>query len=142
VLSQLIAAALIAWVSPADRQRPASCYRYGAETTELRGVVKRRIFPGRPRYESIKGGDQPDTVYVLVLASSLCVIDEDNSGTRRDIRQIQLYASQRGSKAVRSHLGRAWAVRGRLRRAELGWHHLPVLLEVKTPVEPRERRAV
>jgi len=51
-----------------------ACYRYERDSVEARGQVVRRVSPGRPKYEDVKRGDEPDTVYVLQLVSPLCTL--------------------------------------------------------------------
>jgi hypothetical protein len=39
------------------------CLKYEPEVVELKGKVKRVVFPGRPNYESVKAGDEPEPYY-------------------------------------------------------------------------------
>lgn len=55
---------LLAASSGAMAGQPADCLKDG-DTVSLTGKVWRETFPGRPNYESIENGDEPETVWVL-----------------------------------------------------------------------------
>ncbi|MFZ1980474.1 MAG: hypothetical protein WAU61_04145 [Smithella sp.] len=51
----------------------AECVNYEPDSVSLTGKIIRKTFPGRPNYENIKTGDEPETYWILILAKSLCV---------------------------------------------------------------------
>ena len=114
-------------------QPAASCYRYDADSVALAGRVERRVYPGRPNYESTKRGDEPDTVFVLRLARPLCVATSSDHEGHRGIREVQLYYSAEDAAAIRALRGKSTLMKGTLLAAAWGWHHLPVLLHVRLP---------
>jgi hypothetical protein len=113
------------------------CYEYGRDTVELRGQVVRRVYPGRPNYESIKQGDEPDTVYVLRLASPLCTVASPEGEAQIDVREVQLDFSAADARAVKAMNRQVVKIHGVLEEWAFGWHHLPVLLEIRLPRSPR-----
>jgi hypothetical protein len=48
---------------------PPKCLDYGGEMVALTGKLHRATFPGRPDYESIADGDEPETGFYLTLAA-------------------------------------------------------------------------
>jgi hypothetical protein len=121
------------------------CLKYEPEVVELKGKVKRVVFPGRPNYESVKAGDEPEPYYVLFLPKGVCVQgnpkDDINSETEKDIKSMQLMITD--YKKYRPLLGKNVAVKGKLMHSHTGHHHTKVLLQVEsmtatpnTPVEP------
>src|SRR6476659_9483404 len=99
LLSALLLASL-----PAASHR--TCYRYERDSVEARGQVVRRVYPGRPNYESIKRGDEPDTVYVLRLQSPLCTVDSAVGEARQNVREVQLYFAAADTSAVKAMNGK------------------------------------
>ena len=42
-------------------------------STELNGLLKRETHPGRPNYESVEKGDEPETGFYLYLDAPVCI---------------------------------------------------------------------
>lgn len=121
------------------------CLKYEPEVVELKGKVKRVVFPGPPNYESVKDGDQPEPYYVLFLSKGVCVQgdpkDEINSEAEKDIKSMQLMITD--YKKYRPLLEKNVTVQGKLMHSHTGHHHTKVLVQVEnmkatpnTPVEP------
>lgn len=110
------------------------CLKYEPEVVEMKGKVKRVIFPGPPNYESVKTGDQPEPYYVLFLPKGVCVQgdpkDEINSETEKDIKSMQLMITD--YKKHRPLLGKNVTVRGQLMHSHTGHHHTKVLVQVES----------
>lgn len=123
--------ALLLTRSPRLNQR--SCYRYERDSVEARGQVVRRVYPGRPNYENVKRGDEPDTVYVLRLASPLCTVASAEGDGRTNVKEVQLHFSAVDALAVKAMNGKTVTIHGTLEEWSLGWHHLPILLHVRLP---------
>ena len=49
------------------------CLPYEPASVTLTGKTFRKVFPGRPNYESIKDGDEPEPAWLLRLAKPICV---------------------------------------------------------------------
>lgn len=50
------------------------CLEYEPKVISLSGTLVRETHPGRPNYESIAGGDEPETIWVLRLKEAICVL--------------------------------------------------------------------
>ena len=132
VVRPVVILALLAHAGAAEAQAPR-CHRYERDTVVLSGRVERRVYPGRPNYESVRAGDEPDTVYVLRLNAPLCTTATQEFEARAGVRDVQLYFAREDAAGVRALRGRSATLRGTLTGAVWGWHHLPVLLEVRFP---------
>src|SRR5829696_4281477 len=49
------------------------CLPYEPVSVKLTGKTFLKVFPGRPNYESIKEGDEPEPAWLLHLAKPICV---------------------------------------------------------------------
>ena len=111
------------------------CLSYEADSVRLTGTISRKTFPGPPNYESIRRGDQPETYWILHLASPICTTASAENDAESNVSDIQLILTPRQYALYRNCAGgRARAVvtaRGKLLHAITGHHHTQVLLEVK-----------
>jgi hypothetical protein len=113
----------------------APCLRYEPDTVAVTGTLARKTFPGRPNYESIADGDEPETGFYLELATPICTVaspdsTRDNNGALRGVRLVQLVLDSAGYARLRPSLGRQLTVRGTLFAAITGHHHAPLLIRV------------
>lgn len=119
----------------------SQCLKYEPVVVSLHGKLERMVFPGRPNYESITGGDEPEAYFYLRLPASICVgsADSDNSAdeAKSGIRLVQLLLDEDGYKRLRPLLGHSVTVKGTLEGAMSGHHHAPVLLKVSQPSRVR-----
>src|SRR5437773_9398265 len=111
----------------ADGTTPLSdstpCYRYDRDTISLAGTLTWRIYPGRPNYESVEQGDQPDTVVVLQLKQPFCTQASDDFDGHQAVREVQLIVPWEDFHfIVRRPKSRA-RLAGTLSGAVWGWHH-------------------
>lgn len=117
------------------------CLKYEPVVVSLHGKLERLVFPGRPNYESIAGGDEPEAYFYLRLPASICVGSADSNNyadeAKSDIRLVQLLLDEDGYKRLRPLLGHSVTVKGTLEGAMSGHHHAPVLLRVRQPVRVR-----
>lgn len=116
----------------------STCLRYGPDTVAVSGTLARLTFPGRPNYESIKNGDEPETGFYLRTAPPICTIGSPDSmmtdeGTLRGVRLVQLLLDSAGYARLRPQLGRLVTVRGRLVVGGTAHYHAPLALEVLWP---------
>jgi hypothetical protein len=97
------------------------------------------VYPGRPNFESIAGGDEAESGFYLNLAQPICARSaypdqEDASLVPRDsVVRVQLVLDSAGYARLQSHLQQSVEVRGTLFSSFTGHHHAPVLLQVLTP---------
>ena len=106
-----------------------ACLRYEPDTVAIAGILTRKTFPGRPNYESVKEGDEPETGFFLEVPVSPDSAD-DNNGSLHDIRLVQLVLDSAGYARLNPRLGRQVTLRGTLFAAFTGHHHAPLLLRV------------
>jgi hypothetical protein len=114
------------------------CLHYGPEVFELVGIMRFRVYPGPPNFESVKAGDAPENNWVLQLARPICVTlsQPDPHGVNEPESGIQLLQLiQPDYKASRHLLGKRVKVKGHLLHAITGHHHTKVMLEVLS-IEP------
>ncbi len=126
-----------------------ACLRYEPDTVALTGTLSRRTEPGPPNYESVRGGDAPETYFYLDLPRPACTIGAADSESANDpvsgVRQVQLVLTQAGYDRLRPYLRRHQVVtlRGTLFAAISGHHHAPLLLRVTDfgalPAIPKRR---
>jgi len=96
------------------------------------GVVSLEVFPGRPNFENIKDGDEPEKAWILTVSSKekkerfqLVVIDRDE----------QKFAT------LRKSVGKKVAVEGLAWEAQTGHHHTPFLITVRSIQEEPSQAA-
>ena len=108
--------------------------RYEPAVVECRGRLRLVYFPGPPKYESMKDGDEREAVYILELEEPFDIATandpktplNDSEGWGRNVKRIQL--TNYGILGRR--IGKKVTVRGRLSEAIFGHHHTSVLMEV------------
>jgi|SRR5215813_277283 len=113
------------------------CLSYEPTEVKLSGTIISKTFPGPPNYESIKGGDEPETYWMLVLPHPVCVDQTDPAELinvpKHNIRRIQLaFRDEKDDRTYRSLLGRRVMATGTLYGSYTGHHRTPVLLMVHT----------
>ncbi len=134
--SVLFTGASVAMPSPSSPHRTGpACLRYEPDTVAIAGSLTRKTFPGRPNYESVKEGDEPETGFYLEVPGPVCTIASpdsanDNNGSLHDVRLIQLVLDSAGHARLKPRLGRQVTLRGTLFAAFTGHHHAPLLLRV------------
>lgn len=114
----------------AEDARQPSCLRYES-AVRLRGTIRRETFPGRPNYESVERGDEPETIWLLQLARPLCATaDGEDSESERDVHEVQLVLTPRQYQRWRTLVGARVVAAGKLFHSSTGHHHTRVLLNV------------
>ena len=115
----------------------AECLNYEPESTFLTGKIVRKTFPGRPNYESIKEGDEPETYWILVSAEPLCLNGKKDKNGKQlynpesNVYQVQLVFMGNEYRTYRNLVGKNVIVRGSLFSMQTGHHHTNVLIAVK-----------
>ena len=110
-----------------------ACLRYEPDTVRLSGSLTRLTFPGRPNYESVAAGDQPETGFYLRVPAPICTTASREYAAQAGIRLVQLVLDSLGYAALKSYLGRRVTLRGTLTGAITAHHHAPVLLILTKP---------
>ena len=104
------------------------CVEPNDEKVELVGEVKTETFPGRPNYESIEKGDEPETVWILTIKNPICF-----NGIKEKQKRFHLFWL--GTKKHIKSAGR-YKITGKTMESHTGHHHTPVLIEVEHAVQP------
>jgi len=113
-------------------QLPRRCLSYEPPAVTLTGRITRKTFPGRPNYESIKKGDEPETYWILHLTQPVCL----NGGESPDVPEkyvsdMQLvFMSEQPYVRYRKLFGKRVVISGTLYHAHTGHHHTSVLITV------------
>ena len=108
-----------------------ACLQYHPAVVSLTGTLERRTYPGRPDYESIKKGDEPETHFYMKLRRSVCTSGNPQSPDaypQHDVNLVQLVLEPAGYRQLRPKLGRNVTLRGLLYAQHTGHHHAPLLL--------------
>ena len=98
----------------------------------LAGKLVRRTFAGPPSYESIKGGDRPETYWLLALDQPVCVhlpADDASGAATARADEVQLMLDPTQYKPDRWLLGRRVVATGVPMGAISGHHMTPFLLK-------------
>jgi len=137
--SLAIAFAVIAAIANGQSRAsaPAGCVAYDSDTVSLAGRVIRRVYAGRPGYESVARGDEPDTVLVLVLDGPLYPVT--TSFSRLTIASVKFNCTSPAKRFLSTlgQLGSRMTLRGTIEGAVWGWHHLPVVFHTRLPPPPQ-----
>ena len=115
------------------------CLPYEPEVALLTGTISKKTFPGPPNYESIKGGDKPETYWVLHLARPVCTKAGGDNEAETGVTDVQLTLTRKQYALYKKFAGRKapLTIKGKLSHAITGHHHTPVLMEVLTITEPQ-----
>jgi hypothetical protein len=109
------------------------CLNYEPSIVQLTGIMKRITYPGRPNYESIEAGDEPDTGWYLILKHPICTNEkatDDNYPALTNESKIQLVVRAAQYGEYRHFVNSTVAVEGSLFAASTGHHHTNLLLQV------------
>lgn len=117
-----------------NQQMSQDCLSYESPAVTLKCEISRKTFAGRPNFESIENGDEPETYWVLHVASPICVNgDKDipNGETAEsNVSDIQLSLDEKQYAQYKDLPGKQVVVNGKLSHAISGHHHTNVLLNV------------
>jgi len=114
----------------------ADCLKEGQEVT-FTGSISRETFPGRPNYSSIDDGDEPETVWILTIASPNCVVaksmeDGQTYEVAKSTTRFQLVFPDANEYGRHKSLVENQArIRGQIRVGYTGHHHTKAMIEVQ-----------
>lgn len=116
----------------ASAQSTDDCLSYETRGVQLTGRIFTKIFPGRPNYESIKKGDEPEEAWIIRLAKPICVkANEQGDDAENNVSEIQLVLRGNQFAQIRSLMKRGTVtVTGSLFHSHTGHHHRAVLIWV------------
>ncbi len=116
-----------------------SCYHYRPAPVSLTGRLIQRTLPGPPNYQSIKRGDRPQVVDLLILEAPICTIADYKDSPNTDAFQgqdtVQVRRAEPTWREVRRLSGRRVVVTGTLAEWALGPDRTPVVID-PTAVRP------
>ena len=113
----------------------ANCLKDGQDVT-FTGGISRETFPGPPNYESIDDGDEPETYWILTVATPNCVVAESIEGgelyeAARSTSRFQLVLTGKEYENQASLVGNRALVSGQLFVGHTGHHHTKALIDVR-----------
>ncbi len=118
-----------------DDQKEEICLLYEPAQVEVSGKIKREVFPGRPNYEDVTKGDEPEYCWILHLASPISVNskqdDDIDNVSETNIKEIQLVFDKEEYNTYRKLLNQPVVVSGSLFHSHTARHHTKVLIKVK-----------
>jgi len=118
---------------PSTVAQPGQCLSYAPAAVTLVGALTSKTFPGRPNYESVEKGDEPETYWILSIAQPICT-NQSQDGSHEaahDVSALQLlFTKSEMYQTYRSLLDTNVKVTGSLFSAETAHHHTPVMLQV------------
>lgn len=120
--------------------------RYEPQEVTLQGVIRRQVFPGRPNYEDIAKGDEPEPYWILELSTPVDVVgekDADLNITETGVCSIQLVFGVPGTKSYADYpnfIGKYVTVTGQLFHSFSGHHKTAVLISVRDIKKSRTAR--
>lgn len=124
----LLASGLVATV-PSVYSSDTHCLRYEPQTATLTGRLERRTYPGRPNYENVQNGDEPEMGLYLVLPHPVCTKGRGIwYGAQKDVTLVQLVLEQRDYVDLQPFLEKTVTLRGQLFSRQTAHHHAPLLL--------------
>ncbi|KTD77164.1 DUF4431 domain-containing protein [Legionella waltersii] len=107
------------------------------QATQLQGKISIETFPGRPNYESIKDGDEPEVYWILTTKKPYCGQGVGFNDEGQEITQIeknqtrfQLILTPEQYKQWKALLPNNVTVEGSMMMAHTGHHHTAMLLQV------------
>lgn len=111
---------------------------YEPEVAKLTGMIKIKIFPGPPNFESIKNGDAKEEGGYLILDQPIDVdlvqgttdSDDDINEPEKNIRLLQLVIHSKKHWDLIKNNNRV-RITGTLFHAHTGHHHAQVSLEIQ-----------
>jgi len=116
------------------RSEPRGCVSYEPTVVTLKGVIDRRTFAGRPNFESIKDGDEPETYWILHLNNPICVeargrrSDDPDSQPESGVSRLQMNLDEKQYAQYKDLVGMQVSVTGKLAHGFSGHHHTDVQL--------------
>lgn len=118
-----------------------SCLTDG-DSAELTGKVWRETFPGPPNYESIEGGDKPQTYWILTTDQPYCgeAYNMESGSTHRlpgKLTRFQLVLDNDQYADNQSLVFENATVKGKMFSSHTGHHKTSMLIDVES-IKSRE----
>jgi hypothetical protein len=110
----------------------AACLPYSPAVVTISGKLEELTFPGRPNFQDVRQGDEPETGFYLSLPAPICTVGEADSPDaypQKSIVLVQLLLNQDDYDKLRPLLGKNISISGTLMAAFTGHHHAPVVID-------------
>ena len=118
------------------RASAQDCLSYEPRVERVTGTILKKTFPGPPNYESIRGGDRPETFWILHLDRPVCVTGntDDVNEPEQSVTDLQLVLDEKQYAQLRRMPGKKIHVvmSGKLFHAHTAHHRTSVLLSVSS----------
>ena len=119
-----------------------ACLDYEPAVVSLSGTLAREVYPGRPNYESIADGDEPEAIWVLKLDVPICINDAGfMAPAETNVTEIQLVLSSEQYEGHSDKMGGHITASGSLFHGHNGHHHKTLLLNTSTLTRDTGRAA-
>ena len=122
-------------------ESPGDCLTYEKVAVQLTGRIVIKTFPGRPNYESIAQGDEPEKPWLLRLSKPICMkADKDDEFNVAEARvsEIHLVLHQEQYRKLRTIMKKGLVtLSGTLFHSFNAHHHARVLMRV-TAIKDRQ----
>ena len=110
-----------------------ACLDYEPAVVSLSGTLAREVYPGRPNYESIADGDEPEAIWVLKLDAPICINDAGfMAPAETSVTEIQLVLTSEQYQKHADQMGGHVTASGTLFHEHNGHHHKTLLLNTST----------
>ena len=135
IIFSFLLASLLSFATESGNQT----YFYEPSVVTLFGTVYVKTFPGRPNYQDIKTGDEPETPWVLDLKYPISVVPKEGKDPdglndfEENVKEIQIVMMSEYRFRFRNR--KRYKISGSLFHAISGHHHTPVLIELKKAEE-------
>jgi len=136
--SVILPALLIAFVcNGVNASYQRDCLSYEPTIVHLTGRIVRKVFPGRPGYESIKHGDEPEEAWLLHLDRPICMKADEKSELNNEaeahVSNIHLVLRPHQFRELRKVMKKGKVtLGGSLFHSFTGHHHARVLMSVSS----------
>lgn len=134
ICARLYILLLLLLISSASAGAQSNCLSYDPAEVKVMGTILRKTFPGPPNYESIRRGDQPETIWILHLDNPVCVTGNTDEMNEPEGRVTDLQLVLDGDEYTRFRKLAGARIRvtatGKLFHAHTAHHRTSVLLEV------------
>lgn len=136
--AQARCALTLAVLSTAVAARAGDCLRFEPAEETLTGTLRLQVVPGPPHYRSFETGDQPESIWLLVLATPVCIDATPDDDVNAAVAQVDVVQIIPRTGFAVAFNGRNAHVQGTLYRPHGGHAHAQVLLRATsvTPDKP------
>jgi hypothetical protein len=111
----------------------SDCLEYMPAVVQLVGTIKEEVYPGRPNFESLAKGDEPEWCLILHLDKPICLKGRPGDEIERDrknVKKLHLVFLRGNYQNSKKMLNKRVTVTGKMSGAFTAHHHAEVLIDV------------